>query len=159
MDASAIEPIRITHNDVDDGSPTFFPDGKRIAFVSSLSEGPENRSDEVRQIFTINVDGSDRKHLNPSSYDCHSPAVSPDGKTIAFVSSQDGDIEIYLMDADGSNERRITNGIGVSIQPAFSPDGTKLTFVSDRTNPFQVYLMYLNQPVMRKDLIQRLREE
>ncbi len=159
IDLSTIEPKRITHNEVDDGSPAFFPDGKRIAFVSSWSKEPASRRNEVRQIFTINIDGSDKRHLNPNPYDCHSPVVSPDGKTIAFVSARDGDIEIYMMDADGSNERRITNGIGASIQPAFSPDGTKLVFVSDRSDLFHIYLMYLDQPVTRNDLVQHLRED
>ena len=57
-----------------------------------------------------------------------------------------------------TNERRITNGIGVSIQPALSPDGTKLAFVSDRSDVFQIYLMDFNQPITRKELMQRLAE-
>ena len=143
-----IEPKRITHNDVDDGSPAFFPDGKRIVFISSR--------EKVHQIYTINVNGDDEKHLNPNPYDCYSPVVSTDGRTIVFVSTRDGDREVYMMDADGTNERRITNGIGVSMQPALSPDGTKLAFVSDRSDTFQIYLMLLDQPITHKELFQRL---
>lgn len=176
IDENKIEPKRITHNDVDDGSPAFFPDGKRIVFSSS--RGPTTRLDgqrlretrippsseqrellaNVHQIYTVNVDGKDEKHLNPNPYDCYSPIVSTDGKTIVFVSVREGDMEIYMMDADGTNERRITNGIGVSIQPALSPDGTKLAFVSDRSDTFQIYLMYLDQPITHKELFQRLQD-
>lgn len=155
VDPSQIEPKRITHNEVDDGSPAFFPDGKRIAFVSSRG----NSRDRVHQIYTINLDGSDERHLNPNPYDCYSPVISPDGKTIAFVSARDEDIEIYIMDVNGTNERRITNEIGVSMQPAFSPDGTKLAFVSDRSDTFQIYLMDLTQPITREALVQRLKGE
>ncbi len=151
IEASAIHPKRITQSKSDDGSPTFFPDGKRIVFVSSR--------DGLHRIYTMNLDGTDEKPLSPNRYDCYSPVVSPDGKTIAFVSARDGDIEIYMMDADGSHERRITNGIGVSMQPAFSPDGTKLAFVSDRSNTFQLYLMDLTHIVTQKELIQRLHAE
>ena len=144
-----IEPKRITFNETDDGSPTFFPDGKRIMFVSSRNE--------VNQLYTIDIDGQNETHFNPNRYDCYNPTVSPDGKTIAYVSARDGDWEIYLIDTDGKNERRITNDIGRSIQPAFSPDGRHLVFVSDRSDTFHIYLMSFDAPVTREDLVQRLR--
>ena len=143
-----IEPKRITFNETDDGSPTFFPDGKRIMFVSSRNE--------VNQLWTIGIDGQDETHFNPNRYDCYNPTISPDGKTVAYVSARDGDWEIYLIDADGKNERRITNDIGRSIQPAFSPDGQHLVFVSDRSDTFHIYLMSFDEPVTREDLVQRL---
>ena len=143
-----IEPKRITFNETDDGSPTFFPDGKRIMFVSSRNE--------VNQLYTIDIDGQNEVHFNPSGYDCYNPTISPDGKTIAYVSAREGDWEIHLIDADGKNERRITNDIGRSIQPAFSPDGRQLVFVSDRSDTFHIYLMSFDEPVTREDLAKRL---
>ena len=147
MEGSIVVPTPITNSEADEGSPTFFPDGKQIAFVSAGPEGTgprraaPGRNKPLHQIYTINIDGSDEKHLNPNPYDCYSPVIAPDGKTIAFVSGRMDDIEIYLMDIDGTNERRITSGIGVSVQPAFSPDGRELVFVSDRSGNLQIYLM------------------
>ena len=143
-----VTPRRITHNETDDGSPAFFPDGERIIFVSSRNE--------VHQLYTMGIDGSAEKHFNPTRYDSYTPTVSPDGKTIAYVSARDGDWEIYLIDADGKNERRITSGIGRSIQPAFSPDGRYLAFVSDRSDTFHIYLLAFDAPVTRADLAERL---
>ena len=143
-----VEPKRITFNETDDGSPAFFPDGKRIVFVSSRNE--------ANQLYTIDIDGKNEKHFNPNRYDCYNPTVSPDGKTIAYVSARDGDWEIHLIDADGKNERRITSDIGRSIQPAFSPDGRHLVYVSDRSDTFHIYLTSFDKPVTREDLARRL---
>ena len=165
VDGRIILPIPITDSEADEGSPTFFPDGKQIAFVSAGPEGTgprratPGRSKPLHQIYTINIDGSDEKHLNPNPYDCYSPVIAPDGKTMAFVSGRMDDIEINLMDIDGANERRITSGIGVSVQPAFSPDGQELAFVSDRSGTLQIYLMSFDQPVTRDMLIQHLQGE
>ena len=144
-----INPKRITHNETDEGSPTFFPDGKRLVFVSSRNN--------VNQLYTMNVDGKNEKHFNPNRYDCYNPSVSPDGNTIVYMSARYGDWEIYLIDADGKNERQITNGIGRSIQPTFSPDGCYIAFVSDRSDSFHVYLMDLNKPTTREDLLKSLK--
>ena len=143
-----VAPRRITFNETDDGSPAFFPDGKRLIFVSSRNE--------LNQLYTIDIDGKNEKHFNPNRYGCYNPTVSPDGKTIAYVSAREGDWEVYLIDADGKNERRITSDIGRSIQPAFSPDGRYLAYVSDRSDTFHVYLMSLDKPVTREDLARRL---
>ena len=165
MAGRIIVPTPITDSEADEGSPTFFPDGKQLAFVSAGPEGTgprrvaPGRSKPLHQIYTINIDGTDEKHLNPNPYDCYSPVIAPDGKTIAFVSGRMDDIEIYLMDIDGTKERRITSGIGVSVQPAFSPDGSKLVFVSDRSGTLQIYLMSFDQPVTRDMLIQHLQGE
>ena len=156
IDPETIPSTQITHNEVDDGSPVFFPDGERLAFVSARTDDLAEGQAERHQIYSIRIDGSDETHLNPNSHDCYSPAISADGKTIAFVSARDGDIEIYLMDADGSNERRLTNGIGASMQPAFSPDSSVLAFVSDRSDTFQIYLMHLDRPLTKRDLLLHL---
>lgn len=148
-DGNLREPLRITRNKVDDGSPCFFPDGKQIVYVSTRKK--------IHQLYTTSVDSGREKHLHPNRYDCFSPVVSYDGKSIAFVSARDGDIEIYMIDADGTNERRLTNGVGVSMQPAFSPEGSKLAFISDRSDNFQIYLMSLDQPVTRDQLAQRIK--
>lgn len=142
-------PERITFNETDEGSPSFFPDSKRVIFVSSR--------EEVNQLYTIDIDGKNERHFNPNRFDCYNPSVSPDGKTIAFMSARYGDWEIYLVDSNGKNERQITSDIGRSIQPTFSPDGSYIAFVSDRSDAFHIYLMDLNKPITQNDLARRLR--
>jgi TolB protein len=70
-----------------------------------------------------------------------SPAWSPDGNQIAFMSSQNGDPEIYLADANGGGLKRITFAAGVSTSPAWNPKtGKQIVFVSDRGGEPVLYL-------------------
>ncbi len=70
-----------------------------------------------------------------------SPAWSPDGNQIAFMSSQNGDPEIYLTDASGGGLKRITFAAGVSTSPAWNPKtGKQIVFVSDRGGEPVLYL-------------------
>ena len=80
-------------------------DWDKIAFISDR-EG-------ILNVWIMNADGSDPVNLTKGRY-CTSPAWSPDGMRIAFVSSPSmGDqFEIWVVDIDGSNLVELTNGLG-----------------------------------------------
>jgi Tol biopolymer transport system component len=61
--------------------------------------------------------------------DALSPAWSPDGKRLAFVSRRSGDYDLYVADADGTDPREFTRRGTDEIAPAWSPDGKRLAFV------------------------------
>lgn len=56
--------------------------------------------------------------------------ISPDGSTIVFTSTRDGDLDIYTMDLDGDNVTRLTDTPGYDGGAFFSPDGTKICYRS-----------------------------
>src|SRR6185436_11226570 len=64
--------------------------------------------------------------------DVQTPAWSPDGRKLAFVSERDGNAEIYVMNADGSAQENLTRQPANDSHPAWSPDGRKIAFVSRR---------------------------
>jgi len=133
-DGSDLTPL--TSNAVNDGAPTWSPDGRRIAFTSER--------DGNYEIYVMDADGSNQTRLtNVAGYDI-TPAWSPDGQRIAFVSNRDGDFEIYVMGADGSNPTHLTTNTAYDDQPAWSPDGAKIAFASDRA-PYgadsEIYVM------------------
>ena len=70
-----------------------------------------------------------------------SPAISPDGKKIAFALVRDGNTDIHVMNLDGTDFLRLTRHSGVDTNPSWAPGGRSLVFTSDRTGTPQIYRM------------------
>jgi TolB protein len=70
------------------------------------------------------------------------PAWSPDGNKIMFMSSMYGNPELFSADADGSHVQRITHSVAGSVSPTYNPKtGQQVAFVSDRGGLPQLYTM------------------
>jgi Tol biopolymer transport system component len=70
-------------------------------------------------------------YSKPTRADVQTPAWSPDGRKLAFVSRRDGNSEIYVMNADGSGLRNVTRTRSNDLDPAWSPDGRAIAFVRE----------------------------
>ena len=73
--------------------------------------------------------------------DVQTPAWSPDGRKLAFVSRRDGNSDIYVMNADGSGQENLTRQPANDSHPSWSPDGRKIAFVSRRNGNSEIYVM------------------
>jgi hypothetical protein len=67
------------------------------------------------------------------------PALSPDGKRIAFMSRREENWDIYVINTDGSGLQRLTDDPADDGLPAWSPDGNAIAFVSNRGGPWAVW--------------------
>src|SRR6266513_113407 len=65
------------------------------------------------------------------------PAISPDGREVAFVSGGD----IWTVPADGGEARLLVAHPASESRPLYSPDGRSLAFTSSRTGNGDVYVL------------------
>ncbi len=117
-------------------SPTWSPDGARLAYVSFENKKPVIYVHSLvsgQRVVVANFKGSNS-----------APAWSPDGRRLAVTLSKDGGSQIFLINADGSGVQRLSTGSGINTEPCFAPDGQTLYFTSDRGGSPQIYSTSLN---------------
>jgi Tol biopolymer transport system component len=112
------------------GSPVISPDGKTAAFTVGVYDMEADRSNS--DIWIAPVSGGPARRLTTNKASDSSPAWSPDGRRIAFVSKREDDkaSQIYVMPVDGGEPERLTEmPLSVS-NPKWFPDGKRIAFVS-----------------------------
>lgn len=93
------------------------------------------------ELFTMNADGTNRQQRTESNTDDITPAWSPDGQQIAFVSQRDGNREIYLVNADGTGLINLSQDPSEDWTPAWSPDGQQIAFASNRQGNWEIFVI------------------
>jgi dipeptidyl aminopeptidase/acylaminoacyl peptidase len=109
------------------GDPHVSPDGKWVAYVVSTPDMNANRN--ASNLWLISISGGDAIQLTQSGHDS-SPAWSPDSKTIAFLSSRDGNSQVYILSMDGGESHAITHLSTGADTVKWSPDGKAILFTS-----------------------------
>lgn len=88
-------------------------------------------------------DGYNPRTLLRSGQPIMSPAWSPDGRRLAYVSFEDGSSAIYIQDVATGSRQRLPNFPGVNGAPAWSPYNSRLAFVLSKTGYPKIYMMNL----------------
>lgn len=115
-------------------NPSFAPDGSFLVAESN----EYGFSDLVRM-----APGTQPVRLTLAPQGNFEPALSPDGRTLAFVSSRSGNPDIFVMGADGTDEtaRQLTRSTSEDMAPVWSPDGRMLAYLSTRDRRRRVFVM------------------
>ena len=109
--------------------PQISPDGTTILYVVTFYSVDNNSSNA--EIYSVDMEGKSPKKLTDSPGSDANPRWSPDGKTIAFISSRDGTPQVWFMHPDGSEPRKITKLSTGASGVEWSPTGTHLLFTSE----------------------------
>lgn len=131
-------PVQITFGDYDDEDPVWSPDGNSVAFVSDRSEDPDLYYGS--NIWVVDVD-DDNHRLTKVTEDSgreRSPTWSPDGKSIAYISSLGPDVggsaltptrRLALARLDGEKRQILAPNLDRNLSdPQFSDDGRRISF-------------------------------
>ncbi len=126
MDVDGGSPRRLTLSSSQDTQPCWSPDGQSIVFSSRPT--CSGYSAGFRSIIWTRTDRSDAFALASDMADCHSPARSPDGKSMAYVSDQTGRSEVRILDLASGEDRSAAVIEGTCTSPTWSPDGSDLAY-------------------------------
>jgi len=130
------------------------PDGQSVAYTVLHTETVEEPFVDRKTIFLQRLIDGYTKQMTSGTHLDHSPAWSPDGSQLAFVSDRADKPQIFLLPVDGGEARQLTNlPNGVGGGPVWSPDGSQIAFTAaaqdeaaDPATPYRV-----TRPIYRFD--------
>lgn len=108
-------------------SPTLSPDGRVLVFAKRVVNKDSNKSATtlwMRNLVTR--DNAPPKQVSPEGWSVNSPAFSPDGRTLYFMSAKSGSMQLYAMPTAGGEAKRLTDFALDVDGYKLSPDGRQV---------------------------------
>lgn len=119
----------------------------RIAYVTAA--GPATK--RIFRLVVTDADGENPRIMLEAAQPIMSPAWSPDGRRIAYVSFENRRSEIYVQDLRSGARKRVSARPGVNGAPAWSPDGRKLAVsLSRQDGNLDIYTLDLDSQMLTR---------
>ncbi len=117
------------------------PDGGAIVFSST-------RHSAQPDIYLKRVQGRAVSKLTDDPAGDVQPAISPDGRTIAFSSFRSGNWDLWIISLDGGQARQITSSPQHEVHPTWSPEGQRLAYCrfNEVAQHWELWTLQLDQP-------------
>jgi len=138
---------RLTRHFNIDTSPTWSPDGKKIAFTSDRS------GTGSPQIYIMDSEKGDQSKVTRISFGSaynDNPAWSPNGDQIAYTSRVGKRFKISIYDLNTHKSRVVTTGSGSYEQPSWSPDGRFIIYRGRENDRFDLFIQKVGSNVARQ---------
>ena len=133
-------------------SPKFSPDGKKIAYCTTV------KTDDIvyihsyhnHHIYKMDVNGKNKQLIIKNAA---SPKWSPQGDKIVYLTTgKDGSSQISVANADGSKQKQLTTTVSPrwwdtgfprdgNSDPQWTPDGSKIVYVSSENEKAEIFIM------------------
>ena len=112
----------------------------RIAYITSVTKADKQK---LYKLQVADADGYNPKTITSSAEPLMSPAWSPDGQKIAYVSFEQGSSAIYVQTLATGNRERVSAFPGINGAPSWSPDGTRLALTLSKDGSPDIYALNL----------------
>ncbi|MFZ1573818.1 MAG: Tol-Pal system beta propeller repeat protein TolB, partial [Chromatiaceae bacterium] len=120
------------------GAPGAFT--SRLAYVTS-EWGVEGQRVTLR---VADADGHNPQTIVSSKEPLMSPAWSPDGRRLAYVSFENRQTAVFVQELATGRRERVASFPGINSSPAWSPDGNRLALTLSRDGNPEIYILDLN---------------
>ncbi len=116
----------------------------RIAYITASGTGKGSRY----ALMVADSDGYNPQVVVRSSEPMLSPAWSPDGRRLAYVSFERGNSAVYIQDIATGARELVASFRGINGSPSFSPDGSRLALMLSRSGNPEIYVMNLGSKAL-----------
>ncbi len=120
--------------------------GERGAFSTRIAYITVDKDTAGKKRYALQVadaDGHNAGTLLTSPQPLMSPAWSPDGQRLAYVSFEGHNSAIWVQDVRSGKRERLVHGPGLNSAPAWSPDGKYLAMTLSRDGNAEIYILHL----------------
>ncbi len=125
--------------------------GVRGAFLTRISYVVVDHNDKSPyKLMIADYDGYNEQMLLRSPEPLMSPAWSPDGRRLAYVSFENKKAEVFVQDIYSQSRVKVTSFDGINGAPSFSPDGKKLALTLSKDGQPDIYIVDIATKALKR---------